>query len=239
MIKEQEKILLILSEKEKENLFSYLPALDSLKNIGRKVKIIWKQSPKELPKELPKKKFTLFINNKNKNISEVKYEKDNDYLKMNFELKEKNINEKDIFFYSSCELDDEMKQEKKLNFGDSVNKVKLLSRVLKSVAFDKKKQVHYFCLKNKDFEETETNSNDLDFVIKKIMSEFCNFFPLLCLWEGVEFKKFIRGAFFSNNANLFKKVLKNFEGVETKNKTMFLIKENDIFEAKEKFLKII
>ncbi|MEA3295984.1 MAG: hypothetical protein U9Q27_02500, partial [Patescibacteria group bacterium] len=200
---QSETILLILPEKEKENLFSYAPVLDSLKKIHKKVKIIWEQAPKELPSALPKKKFTLFINNKNKNVSEVNYEKDNNYLKINFELKDKNINPKDIFFYCPCEIDDEIKRDKKLSSNNSVNKIKLLSRVLQKISFDKNKQIHYFCLENKDFQETETNSNDLNFVMKKIMSEFYNFFPLLAVWEGMEFKKFIRACFFSDNSGLF------------------------------------
>lgn len=186
-----------------------------------------------------KNKFIVCINDKDKNISEVKYEKDNNCLKISFELKGKNINKKDIFFYCPCEIDDRIKLGEKVNTEHSTNKIKLLSRILQGISFDKKKQVHYFCLKNKDFEETKTNSNDLDFVMKKITDKFYNFFPLLCLWEGMEFKRFVRACFFSDNANLFKKILKNFEGAETRNKIMFLIKENDIFVAKQKFLDVI
>lgn len=235
-----EDILMVLPKNGEEELSRGLSLFYSLRKSGKKVNVLWKETLKEFPHFFPQKTFTVSINDSQKNISKVHYEKNENGLKIYFGLDKGNIKENDISFYYPRVLDPESKYYKE-NAGseEPSNQIKLLSKALTKITFDKQKHIHWLGLTEKDFQDTKTVSKDLNFVIEKFKEDFDYCPPLLFLWESHSSKKFIKGIFYSSDFALPKKISENFEGVSQENRAMFLIRENNIASAKEKIFKIL
>lgn len=125
----------------------------------------------------------------------------------------------------------------------SIAQVRLLGQVLKKINFDEKTNVYTVCLSTKDFQGSGSSPRDLGPVIEELKFNFgASLFPqsgLLILWESHASPTQIRGIFYSPRLDLIEKILENFEGTSKKNGVLFLIKEDNLFSAKEKVLKVI
>ncbi len=243
-----EDILMVFPKNREEDLSRELSLFYSLRKSGKKVNVLWQGDSKEFPYPFSQKIFAVSIKDSQRDVSEVHYEKNENGLKIYFGLDKGNIKEDDISFYYPRVLDPESEYYKENvgNIGDVCfeepsNQIKLLSKALTKICFDKQKHIHWLGLTEKDFQETKTVSKDLSFVIEKLKQDFNYCPPLLFFWESHSSKRFIKGIFYSCDFAILKKISENFEGVrqESTARAMFLIRENNITAAKEKILKTL
>lgn len=121
----------------------------------------------------------------------------------------------------------------------SIPQIRLLGRVLEKLDFNKEKGLYSASLLSKDFEETQTSSRDLGFVLEELKFNFWKLPSLLILWESHSSPPLVKGVFYSLKQELTEKILANFEGVSKKEGALFLIKNPDIRAAKEEALKAL
>lgn len=231
IFKNSEDILMVFPKNGEEDLSRSLSLFYSLRKSGKKVNVLRQKTLKV---------FTVSVNDSQRDISEIHYEKNENGLKIYFGLDKGNIKENDISFYYPRVLDPGKELYKEnAELKEPSNQIKLLSKALTKICFDKQKHIHWLGLSEKDFQDSKTVSKDLNFVIEKLKQDFDYSPPLLFLWESHSSKKFIKGIFYSSDSVLPKKILENFEGVSMENRAMFLVRENNIASAKEKIFKIL
>jgi nanoRNase/pAp phosphatase (c-di-AMP/oligoRNAs hydrolase) len=121
-----------------------------------------------------------------------------------------------------------------------ISRVKLLGRVLEKIIFNKEKELYQILLSRNDFQNSETSSKDLGFVIEELRANF--WIPsapcpnLLILWESHGSKDLTKGIFYSTKLDSIKSILDNFEGISKDNRALFIIREKNIKTAQAKTL---
>lgn len=121
----------------------------------------------------------------------------------------------------------------------SVSQINLLGRILEKMSFDEPKELYAASLTEEDFQECQSSSRDLSFVIEELKSNFRYLPNLLILWESHASPALTKGVFYSTKRELIEKVLRNYDGVSRGEGALFLIRENDLDSAKENLLKIL
>lgn len=255
LIKESKKILILTGEEPRaEDLETALALFYILRKRGKNVNLLSPKFRTSVNCQLDSfnKEFAISINGENKEITEMRYEKEESRLKVYLNLKRGEIQKEDIIIERPKELSSENEEDCQSelliiptprNFSNEKNlltenssKVKLLSQVLNKLELDQKAGFYFASLAREDFLFSGTSPKDLSFVIEELKSNF-KISSLLLLWENYAPKGLIRGVFYSSQSDSVKKILKNFEGSSKGKGVLFSIKDsNDLKEAKEKVL---
>ncbi len=121
----------------------------------------------------------------------------------------------------------------------NISQIKLLGRILERLALNKEKELCVVSLTEDDFAKCRATPKDLSFAIEELKQNFRYLPNLLVLWESHASSMVIKGAFYSPNQNLIRKILENFEGNSRGNSSLFVVRENNLQSAREKILAII
>ena len=121
----------------------------------------------------------------------------------------------------------------------SVPQIKILGRILEKLNFDETKDLYCSSLAEKDFNECNAKSRDLNFAIEELKFNFRYLPNLLILWERHSFPRSIKGLFYSSRPDSIKIILQNYEGESKGEIAIFSLKETDLISAREKILKIL
>ncbi len=125
------------------------------------------------------------------------------------------------------------------NAKEESKQTKLLEIALKKLELFKSQQLPFIYITKNDFEKSNSAPKDLGFVLEQLINKFFCFPSFLLLWEANAPNNDIRGVFYSSNNNAVKKISDRFGG-ETKGKgVLFVIKERNIDNAKERVLEVI
>ena len=118
----------------------------------------------------------------------------------------------------------------------SLPQLRLLGRALEHLRLNDEKEIAWTTLRASDFQDTQTTSRDLSFLMEELKTNFWKLPSLLLLWEGHGSGPLIKGIFYSKNPLLTEKLLENFEGVIRGGTAIFLVRESEIKPAEEKVL---
>lgn len=121
----------------------------------------------------------------------------------------------------------------------SVSQIKLLGRVLEKINFRQEKDLYAASLTEKDFQDCQSSSGDLAFVIEELKFNFRYLPNLLILWESHASPILAKGFLYSANSDLIEKIRTNFESSPKGNGVLFLVREESLSLAEEKILKIL
>ncbi len=121
----------------------------------------------------------------------------------------------------------------------NVSQVNLLGRILEKMSFSEAKELYVASLAEKDFQECQSSSKDLGFVMEELKFNFKYLPNLLILWESHASPALTKGVFYSTKKDLIEKVLQNYEGVSKGEGALFLIRESNLDLAKENLLRIL
>lgn len=122
---------------------------------------------------------------------------------------------------------------------EKLNQVKLLETALEKIELHEKKRLPIICLVKKDFENSNTNPKDLNFVLKELTNNVLRLPSLLLLWESQDKENLIKGVFYSSKPYSSNKILEIFGG-KTKGKgIIFSSNSGNINDVKEKIIEII
>lgn len=120
-----------------------------------------------------------------------------------------------------------------------VSQINLLGRILEKLSFNENKELYSASLTEKDFQECQSSSKDLSFVMEELKYNFRYLPNLLVLWESHASPPIVKGIFYSPEKEFIRKILQNYEGVSRGDGVLFLIREADLNTAREKLLNIL
>ena len=124
-----------------------------------------------------------------------------------------------------------------------ISSVKLFGKALEKLKFYAQNKLYLILLEARDFQESGTTQKDLGFIIEELKTNFripcVNTSDLLILWENKNPEHFVKGIFYSSNADSIEKILGNFEGKSKDTRTLFAIKNADLLSVKQKVLNIL
>lgn len=237
-----------------EDLESSLALFYTLKKLGKKVNILIDGLEQNIQPSLSNaepnsiKEFVVSIDASDKEITEMRYEKNKNRLDVHLSLKKGEIRDTDISLTQPCENEEQKilvvsglkkTDTQQKNSLQRIPKIKLLSRVLHKLEIDRKKNIYSACIKASDFLSSAAQTKDLGFVIGELKKNTWKLPSLLLLWEENSSLSLVRGVFYSSNKDFIGKVLENFPGVLKGDGILFSVKENDIKKVKEKILDLL
>ena len=138
--------------------------------------------------------------------------------------------------------------EKGANFNELVSRLyglkeetylRLFGKVLSKIKIIEEKNLGLVVLKKEDFSEIKSSPFHLKFTLEKLSSSLFPFQNFLCLWESINSPPITKGVFYSPNKRMIEKFLENFAGEQKGNGILFVSKEPNIEEVKEKILKFL
>jgi hypothetical protein len=115
----------------------------------------------------------------------------------------------------------------------------LFQKILKKIKIKGEKNIACVILKDKDFEETDSQPSDLSFSLSKLKNELPHIKDFLVLWQEKDSPIITKCVFYSPDNALGEKILERFEGKQKGNGVLFFVREEDMPEARDKILKII
>jgi hypothetical protein len=121
----------------------------------------------------------------------------------------------------------------------SIAEIKLFGQVLSKLNFDKERGIAWCSLTEEDFQNTNSSSSNLAFVLETLKLNF--FLPptLFLLWKGHCSQSLVKGVFYSIRSELIRKILENFDSVSKGRGVLFLIRNSNLKESEEKILNLI
>mgnify|MGYP001565342585 CR=1 FL=1 len=117
--------------------------------------------------------------------------------------------------------------------------IKVLGKILEKLSFDKKNELYYASLTEKDFQECQAFSKDLGSVVEDIRFNFNYLRNLLILWESHASPVLIRGIIYAVKPGLVEKVLENYEAASKGDGALFFVRQGDLESVQEQILKIL
>ena len=121
----------------------------------------------------------------------------------------------------------------------SLSEIKLLGKVLSKLNFNSQKDIAWCSLSEKDFEDSNSSSKNLSFVLEIIKSNFSLPQTMFVLWEGHSSPVFVKGIFYSAENKFLQKITQNFESISKNQASLFFIKNVNLKEAEEKILNLL
>lgn len=185
------------------------------------------------------REYAISINTSDKEVTEMRYEKEKNRLNIFLTVKKGEIQDEDIVLKPP--LEDQVKKPILLIAPDFTPspKIKLLARALNKIEFEKKKQLYSISLTSNDFCFSNANQKDLGFILEELTTNTWRLPSLLLLWETHSSSLSIRGVFYTPKKDWLKKLLENFEGNRKGKGILFSISEKSLESAKEKILTLL
>jgi len=185
------------------------------------------------------REYAISINTSDKEVAEMRYEKEKNRLNIFLTVKKGEIQEEDIVLKPP--LEEQAKKPVLLVAPDFTPspKIKLLARALNKIEFEKEKQLYSISLTSNDFYFSNANQKDLGFVLEELTTDTWQLPSLLLLWENYSSPLSIRGVFYTLKKDWLKKLLENFEGNRKGKGILFSTPEKNLESAKEKILNLL
>lgn len=114
----------------------------------------------------------------------------------------------------------------------------LLQEGLKTLDFFKEKKLPVIVLSAEKFKKTNTTSQDIKFLLQKLITETFRFPRLLLIWQPLRHPK-IQAIFYSQQRDLNLKIKNRFQGKEKGNGLLFNLGAKSVREAKKQILETI
>lgn len=115
---------------------------------------------------------------------------------------------------------------------------KLLQEGLKTLDFLKEKNLPIITLSAEKFRNSNTTSQDIKFLLQKLITETFCFPRLLLIWQSLT-RPETQAVFYSQQKELNQKIKNEFQGQEKGRAILFSIGTRDLRQAKKQILKII
>lgn len=195
------------------------------------------------------KKFTISINISNKEVENLRYEKNEKRLNLFISLRKGIVKEEDIVLIENQNRGEDdflLLTPKELNdFSQSSGvqlkpspRIKLLARVLSKTKLEKEKNIYSIILNINDFISSGAKEKDIAFVISELNTKIWKVPSFILLWEKQSLPSVIKGVFYNPKEDIIKEVSKKFGGLikgngvlfSTSNKSANTVKEN-IFKS--------
>ncbi len=117
--------------------------------------------------------------------------------------------------------------------------IHLLGRALQKLRYSLPQELIWTTLTQKDFQETQTDSSALPFLLDEFRTNFWQFPSCLILWESYGSGPIIKGLLSSKNKTLIATLLDRFEGITKGTTALFLIREKNLAIAEQKILQLL
>lgn len=173
-----------------------------------------------------KKDFIISINLIGKEIEELSYQKEGDYLKIYLKPKYGQFSPSDVIYETSSAL------------VENPGFLKLVGRIMARLQQISNLEIFWSFIPKEDFIKTKTTPEIIGLALEKI-KEYFETPTLAVFWEESHSPTVIKGTIISENDNLLKQISQKIAGELGKNKFSFNLGTKNPEEAIKDFFKAI